>query len=105
MPWCCNLPTGALPSTPSRSIRAGSPIALQAGTRRRAQVLRPSFDWTPVVDESLPTEVAEVVYQDDDSSDQNAYESIGLTMLEDRMMITGHTSTPMVAILCEHRGR
>ena len=35
MPWRCNLPTGALPSTPSRSIRAGSPIALQAGTRRR----------------------------------------------------------------------
>ena len=55
-------------------------------------MLRPSFDWTPVVVEPAEAEVAEVVYQDDDSSDQNAYfESIGLTMLEDRMMITVHT--------------
>jgi hypothetical protein len=56
------------------------------------RVLRPSFDWTPVVVEPAAAEVAEVVYQDDDSSDQNAYfESIGLTVLDDRMMITVHT--------------
>jgi hypothetical protein len=55
-------------------------------------VLRPSFEWTPVVIEPAAAEVAEVVYRDDDSSDQYAYfESIGLTVLEDRMMITVHT--------------
>jgi hypothetical protein len=54
--------------------------------------LRPSLDWTPVVVEPAQAEVAEVVYQDDESSDQNAYfESIGLTVLDDRMMITVHT--------------
>jgi hypothetical protein len=56
------------------------------------KVLRPSLDWTPVVVEPAQAEVAEVVYQDDESSDQNAYfESIGLTVLDDRMMITVHT--------------
>jgi hypothetical protein len=56
------------------------------------QVLRPSFDWSPVVAEPAQADVAEVVYRDDDSSDQNAYfESIGLTVLDDRMMITVHT--------------
>jgi hypothetical protein len=56
------------------------------------KVLRPSLDWTAVVVEPAQAEVAEVVYQDDESSDQNAYfESIGLTVLDDRMMITVHT--------------
>jgi hypothetical protein len=55
------------------------------------KVLRPSFDWTPVVAEPAQAEVSEVVYQDNESSDHNAYfESIGLTVLEDRMMITIH---------------
>jgi hypothetical protein len=55
-------------------------------------VLRPSFDWTPVAVEPAQAEVAEIVYQDDHSSDHNAYfESTGLTVLDDRMMITVHT--------------
>ena len=74
-------------------MTAGSPIALQAGTPAKGiQVVRPSFEWTPVVVEPAIAEVAEVVYRDDDSSDQYAYfESIGLTVLNDRMMITVHT--------------
>jgi hypothetical protein len=56
------------------------------------RVLRPSFDWTPVAVEPAQAEVAEIVYQDDHSSDHNAYfESTGLTVLDDRMMITVHT--------------
>lgn len=56
------------------------------------KVVRPGFEWTPVVVEPAIAEVAEVVYRDDDSSDQYAYfESIGLTVLNDRMMITVHT--------------
>jgi hypothetical protein len=55
-------------------------------------VLRPSFDWSPAAAEPAQAEVAEVVYQDDEPSGQNAYfESIGLTVLDDRMMITVHT--------------
>ena len=56
------------------------------------QVVRPSLEWTPVVIEPAVAEVAEVVYRDDDSSDEYGYfESIGLTLLDDRMMITVHT--------------
>ena len=55
------------------------------------KALRPSFDWTPVVAEPARAEVAEVVYEDNHSAGHNAYfESIGLTVLEDRMMITVH---------------
>jgi hypothetical protein len=55
-------------------------------------VVRPSFDWSPVVGEPAHAEVAEIVYKDDDSSGQDAYfESIGLTLLDDRIMITVHT--------------
>ena len=93
MPWCCNLSTRTLSGVPSRSMTAGSPTALQAGLRRRASKwCGPGFEWTPVVVEPAIAEVAEVVYRDDDSSDQYAYfESIGLTVLNDRMMITVHT--------------
>jgi hypothetical protein len=67
--WVANCLAGA----PPKGIRA----------------LRPSLDWTSVVVEPGQAEVAEVIYQHDDSSDQNAYfESIGLTVLDDRMMIT-----------------
>jgi hypothetical protein len=56
------------------------------------KVVRPSLEWTPVVVEPAVAEVAEVVYRDDDSSDKYGYfESVGLTLLDDRMMITVHT--------------
>ena len=54
--------------------------------------MRPSFSWTqvPVVDPAQ-AEVAEIAYRNDGSSDRCAYfESVGLTVLEDRMMITVH---------------
>ena len=48
-----------------------------------------SFDWTPVIVDPAQAEVAEVGYQRDGSSGGNRYfESVGLTVLEDRMMIT-----------------
>lgn len=53
--------------------------------------LRSSFSWTPVAVDPAQAEVAEVAYQQDGASGQNAYfESVGLTVLEDRMMITVH---------------
>ena len=53
--------------------------------------VRTSFSWTPVTAEPARAEVAEITYQQGDSSGQNAYfESVGLTVLEDRMMITIH---------------
>jgi hypothetical protein len=54
--------------------------------------LRRSLDWTqlPVADPAR-AEVAEVVYRDGGSSDRYSFfESVGLTVLEDRMMITVH---------------
>jgi hypothetical protein len=48
-----------------------------------------SIDWTPVIVEPAQAEVAEVAYQRDGSSGGNRYfESVGLTVLQDRMMIT-----------------
>jgi hypothetical protein len=56
------------------------------------KVVRPSLEWTSVAIEPAVAEVAEVVYPDDDSSDKYGFfESIGLTLLDDRMMITVHT--------------
>jgi hypothetical protein len=53
--------------------------------------VRTSFSWTPVAAEPAQAEVAEITYQQGDSANQNAYfESVGLTLLEDRMMITIH---------------
>lgn len=53
--------------------------------------VRTSFSWTPVTAEPAQAEVAEITYQQGDSANQNAYfESVGLTLLEDRMMITIH---------------
>jgi hypothetical protein len=53
--------------------------------------VRTSFSWTPVTAEPAQAEVAEVTYQQGDSAKQYAYcESVGLTVLEDRMMITIH---------------
>jgi hypothetical protein len=52
-------------------------------------VVRQSFDWTVVAADPAQAEVAEIVYQRNGSSSSNAYfESIGLTVLQDRMMIT-----------------
>ena len=53
--------------------------------------LSPSFTWTAVAADPAEAEVSEVKYQRDGSSDRYAfYESVGLTVLEDRMMITVH---------------
>jgi hypothetical protein len=53
--------------------------------------VRTGFSWTPVTAEPAQAEVAEITYQQGDSSNKNAYfESVGLTVLEDRMMITIH---------------
>jgi len=60
---------------------------LPAGIRK----LSSSFSWTPVAADPAQAEVSEVRYQQDGSSDRYAfYESVGLTVLEDRMMITVH---------------
>jgi hypothetical protein len=56
-----------------------------------AHVLRQNVEWTGVPADPAQTQVSEVVYQLDDSSSSNGYfESIGLTTLHDRMMITVH---------------
>jgi hypothetical protein len=53
--------------------------------------LHPHLDWTSVPADPAQAEVAEVAYQQDRSSSKNTYfESVGLTVLEDRMMITVH---------------
>ena len=54
--------------------------------------LQPRLDWTQVsVAAPAQAEVAEVVYRNDGSSDRySLFESVGLTVLEDRMMITVH---------------
>ena len=53
--------------------------------------LRSSFSWSPVAADPAQAEVAEVSYQQDGASSRNSYfESVGLTVLEDRMMITVH---------------
>lgn len=60
---------------------------LHAGIRN----LSPSFSWTPVAADPAQAEVSEVRYQQGGSSGRNAfYESVGLTVLEDRLMITVH---------------
>lgn len=52
-----------------------------------------SFDWTPVAVPEGRAEVIEVVYRDKDSTSDDAYwESSGLTLVEDRLMITVHIS-------------
>jgi hypothetical protein len=53
--------------------------------------LRQGFGWSPVAADPAQAEVSEVVYQRDGSPGQSAFhESVGLTVLEDRMMITVH---------------
>lgn len=55
------------------------------------QALRPHLEWTPVAADPAQAEVAEIVYQQDGSSGNDSYfESVGLTVLQDRMMITVH---------------
>jgi hypothetical protein len=55
------------------------------------RTLKSSFSWTPVAADPAQAEVAEVAYLKDDSTDRYAFhESIGLTVLADRMMITVH---------------
>jgi hypothetical protein len=55
------------------------------------RALRSSFSWAPVAADPAQAEVAEVTYQQDGSSGRHAYfESVGLTVLDDRMMITIH---------------
>ena len=53
--------------------------------------VRPSFSWSPVAADPAQAEVSEVVYEPKGHSGNNRYfESVGLTTLEDRMMITVH---------------
>jgi hypothetical protein len=54
------------------------------------RTLRPSFNWTSVAADPSQAEVSEVAYQRDGSNRYAFYESVGLTVLEDRMMITVH---------------
>jgi hypothetical protein len=57
----------------------------------RIRNLRQGYGWSPVTADPAQAEVSEVVYQRDDSKGQSAFhESVGLTVLEDRMMITVH---------------
>jgi hypothetical protein len=68
-------------------ISCGSGNDLPDGIR----TLRQGFGWSPVPADPAQAEVTEVVYQRDGSSGQSAFhESVGLTVLEDRMMITVH---------------
>ena len=108
IPSRCNSVIQPLLSGPSRSMKVGSPAA------RIAQISRPgsagmtaSVDWTPVIVEPAQAEVAEVAYQRNGSSGGNRYfESVGLTMLQDRMMITVYVFyNDRVAVLGESRGR
>jgi hypothetical protein len=49
------------------------------------------FGWSPVVADPAQAEVSEVVYQPEGSQGPSAFhESVGLTILEERMMITVH---------------
>jgi hypothetical protein len=53
--------------------------------------MRSNLDWTPVDAGPAEAEVSEVAYKRGGSSGNNHYfESVGLTLLEDRMMITVH---------------
>ena len=55
------------------------------------RTLHSSFGWTPVAADPAQAEVAEVAYVKDGSADRYAvHESVGLTVLADRMMITVH---------------
>jgi hypothetical protein len=54
-------------------------------------ILRQGVEWTGVTADPAQAQVTEIVYQRNGSSSSNAYfESIGLTVLQDRMMITVH---------------
>src|SRR4029453_4579586 len=59
----------------AKSIYQGWVATCLAGREpaKGIHVVRPSFDWSPVVVEPAQAEVAEVVYQDDGSTGQNAY--------------------------------
>ena len=69
-------------------INCGSDKELPNGLHE----LQPRLDWTQVsVAAPAQAEVSEVVYRNDGSSDRYSFfESVGLTVLEDRMMITVH---------------
>jgi hypothetical protein len=55
------------------------------------RTLRQGFGWSPVAADPAQAEVSEVVYQPDGSSGHSSFhESVGLTVLEERMMITVH---------------
>jgi hypothetical protein len=56
-----------------------------------AHVLSQDAEWTGVTADPAQAQVTEITYQRNGSSSSNAYfESIGLTSLQDRMMITIH---------------
>jgi hypothetical protein len=68
-------------------ISCGSGNDLRDGIR----TLRQGFGWSPVAADPAQAEVSEVVYEEDASAGESAFhESVGLTVLEDRMMITVH---------------
>jgi hypothetical protein len=68
-------------------ISCGSGNDLRDGIR----TLRQGFSWSPVAADPAQAEVSEVVYEEDASAGESAFhESVGLTVLEDRMMITVH---------------
>jgi hypothetical protein len=53
--------------------------------------VRQNFDWTPVAADPAQAEVAEISYRQAGSASPNAFfESVGLTVLQNRMMITVH---------------
>ena len=58
--------------------------------RRHIRGLRSSIDWTQVAADPAQAEVAEVAYRLNGSASNAYHESVGLTVLQDRMMITVH---------------
>jgi hypothetical protein len=76
----------------AKSIYQRWVISCTAGRKppRGIRGLQPSFDWTQMAANPAQAEVAEVTYRLEGSAVNVYHESVGLAMLQDRMMITVH---------------
>jgi hypothetical protein len=76
----------------AKSIYQGWVISCTTGSKppRGIRGLQPSFDWTQVAANPAQAEVVEITYRLEGSEVNVYHESVGLTLLQDRMMITVH---------------
>ena len=76
----------------AKSIYESWVISCTAGSKPPSGIreLQPSFAWTQVAAHPAQAEIAEVSYRLDGSAANTYHESVGLTVLQDRMMITVH---------------